>query len=140
MRIVTRRDVIAGTGLLAGVGSMAGAGVAAEAAAGDQEAVMREIRDEIRSLRAELTSPPSQVARVRAEQHRFLRASARYPEFLEVGVGVFDGVHDWLRHQPHPVEVARLSDGRYGLRFDFTTLVLRSDTEPDFVGTAGDGR
>jgi hypothetical protein len=34
--------------------------------------------------------------------------------------------------------VTRVADGRYAMSFMFTTLLLRSDVTPDFVGYAFD--
>jgi hypothetical protein len=136
MTKIGRREAIAGT-VLVGAGTAVGASARS---AGDEEALLRDVREELRGLRAQLSTPPAAVQRVRAVQQTFLRAAGKYPDFIEVGVFVFDGVHDWLRQLPHPVQVARMRDGRYGLQFDFTTLVLRTDMPADFVGPASDTR
>jgi hypothetical protein len=136
MTRIGRREAIAGA-VLATAGTAVGASARS---ADDEEALLRDVREELRGLRAQLATPPSAVQRVRTVQHTFLRAAGKYPDVIEVGVSVFDGVHDWLRQLPHAVQVARMRDGRYGLQFDFTMLVLRPDMPQDFVGPASDAR
>jgi hypothetical protein len=131
-------------GVFAGIGSTLAAAPARGAAAdGDGDALVAARIDELRTtLQRQVDfeeAPWRTVSRVRDQQRQFLRASHRYPEFIEVGVQVWESLHDWyiLTHQP-PV-MNRLADGRYVLLFPFTTIVLRPDYEPGFVGQGFDG-
>ena len=130
---IGRREVIAGAVL-------AGTAATSRAEGRQDEALLREIRDELRTLRQSIGSPPTEVALVRNVQHTYLRAAGKYPEVIEVGTRIFDAIHDWLRQTPQRLEISRLADGRYALRFDFTTLVLRPDAQPDYLGPPADGR
>jgi hypothetical protein len=83
--------------------------------------------------------PCREIAAIRAQQRIFLRASQKYPDFIEVGLDVWERVYDFhLKHQ-QPLTAARLADGRYAMTFMFTTLLLRVDQAPEYVGFGFDG-
>jgi hypothetical protein len=136
--MVKRRDVITG-GLAAGATALAGS--SAEAAQQRDESAR--VADAINELRKTLdlrvqTSP--ELARIREQQRLFLRSNQKFPDFMEVGIGVWENVYDWhVRHQ-HPVNVFRLGDGRYAMTVIQTTLILRPDQAEGYVGYGFDGR
>jgi hypothetical protein len=70
----------------------------------------------------------------------FLRANGKFPDFIDVGHGVFLEMYDWHVRNQQPLVVARAPDGRYGLGYLFTRLILRPDAVPDFIGVAYDLR
>ena len=74
------------------------------------------------------------VSRVRQQQRTWLLATRKYPDFLEIGLDVWDNIYDWHVAFQQTLNVTRLADGRYAMAFMFTTLLLRSEQAPDFVG------
>lgn len=159
--MVTRREMV-GAGALGALATTTGlltapaAAAAAEPAvphdgdegAGDatqsSEAVtaqsLREIRGELSQLRRlldealvgpALSSGP--VGDVRRQFMVFLRSNQKYPDFCEVGPGVFTDLYDWHVRHRQPIEVGR-PDGRMALRFMFTWMILRPEQEPAFIG------
>jgi len=78
------------------------------------------------------------IAQVREQQRIFMRTNYRYPEFIDIGIDVWDALHDWHVRFQQPLNVARMTDGRYVMSFSFTTLVLRPDMLPNYVGQAYD--
>jgi hypothetical protein len=78
--------------------------------------------------------------RLREAMVPFLRASNKYPDFMEVGYGVFHAMYDWHVRNQLELNVGRGPDGRYGLGYLFTRLILRPDAQPDFIGVPYDGR
>lgn len=78
--------------------------------------------------------------RIREAMVPFLRANTKYPDFLEVGYAVFHSMYDWHVRNHLPLNVGRSPDGRYGLGYLFTRLILRTDTQPDFIGVPYDAR
>jgi hypothetical protein len=98
------------------------------------------VRDELRLARAGSGVNLDAVDAVRKAQNAYLRATAKYPDYLEVGVGIWDGIYDWLRRQPQAVDAGRQRDGRYTMRFTLTTIVLRPDAPFGFIGAASDAR
>ena len=138
------RRTLMSAGVFAGIGGTLAAAPARAAAADDNgdQLVASKLDDLRATLQRQIEfdeAPWRTVNRVRDQQRLFLRASHRYPEFIEVGVQVWESLYDWyvLTHQP-PV-MNRLADGRYVLVFPFTTIVLRPDYEPGFVGLGFDG-
>ena len=136
--MVQRRDLVGG-GLMAGFASlMATSADASPAAAdGDEETALavdrfREVYE--RQLEQVYDARWKGVTKVRQQQRTWLLATRKYPDYLEVGLDVWDNVHDWHVVYQQPMSVQRLTDGRYGMAFMFTTLLLRSDLNPEFVG------
>jgi hypothetical protein len=134
--MVQRRDLVSG-GLVAGVATLMASGAEAAPALEDEETARA-----IARLRETLERQFDQVyprkwrgiARVRHQQRTWLMATRKYPDFLEIGLDVWDNVYDWHVAYQQPLSVTRLADGRYAMAFMFTTLLLRSDQSPDFVG------
>lgn len=138
--MVGRRNIL-GTGLLAG---LTGALVEPEAveaaepmpAEDSSEAAARAV-DRLRTAFERQTSPATaeaSIAQVRQQQRVFIRANQKYPDFMEVGLGVWEDVYDWHVRYQQPITAVRLADGRYTLAFMFTNLILRPDQAPEFVG------
>lgn len=155
--MMTRRALVA-TGALgalsaaAGEASMAdpaavGTPAPAEAAVAGQPAdvvsaqALREIRAELAELRRTLAegllgpslSAGGSVTELRRQFGIFLRSNQKFPDYCEVGSGVFTDLYDWHVRHGQSLEVTR-QDGRMALRFMFTWLVLRPDQDAAFVG------
>lgn len=144
-----RRAVVGGS-LLAGLSTLMSpaalaAGTSAEAAsaaAGDLEGVSDSI-DQLRltvehQFATVYTDKWQGVARVRQQQHTWMRSTQKYPDFIEVGLDIWDNIYDWHVVYQQPVNMTRTSDGRYTMVFMYTTLLLRPDQALDFVGFAFD--
>jgi hypothetical protein len=105
----------------------------------DELAVAKAI-DELNSTieRAVQTSP--ELARIRDQQRIFLKANQKYPDFIEVGLSVWESIIDWhVRHQ-QPLSVSRVAEGRYIMAVGFTTLILRPELSDNYVGPGMDSR
>ena len=139
--MVQRRDLVGG-GLIAGLTSlMATSSEAAAAADDDGESAsainrFREVYE--RQFGQVYSSRWSGVMRVRQQQRTWMMSTRKYPDFIEIGLDVWDNLYDWHVAYQQPLNVTRLADGRYAMSFMFTTLLLRSDQNPDFVGYAFD--
>jgi hypothetical protein len=64
----------------------------------------------------------------------FVRAHAKFPDYCDVGVANFFEIYDWHVKNQRELTVGRQPDGRYGIQFMFTRLVLRPDADPGFIG------
>jgi hypothetical protein len=80
------------------------------------------------------------IATIRNQQRVFMRANRKYPDYIDAGLEAWEDVYDWHVKNRQEVRAARLPDGRYGVQFMFTTVVLREDQTPAFVGWGYDGR
>jgi hypothetical protein len=133
-----RRELMGGW-LVAGIASLmaTNAEAAPAAADGDEETAIavnrfREVYE--RQLEQVYDARWKGVIKVRQQQRTWLLATRKYPDFIEIGLDVWDNVYDWHVVYQQPMSVQRLADGRYGMVFMFTTLLLRTDLNPEFVG------
>jgi hypothetical protein len=131
-----------------------GAGLSAAGTGGTEQAAgvdprrLDEMIQQFEAMVAELrqansgcsTGACAAVGRLRDAMTVFLRANAKFPDAMEVGPGIFFEVYDWHIRNRLPLSVARGTDGRYGLGFMFTRLLLRTDAQADFVGVPYDVR
>jgi len=139
--MVQRRDLMGG-GLVAGLATLMTPRAEASAVADDDEhtaASIDRFRETVAQQFEQVYSAKWQgVSRVRKQQHTWITSTRKYPDFIEIGLDVWDNVYDWHVTYQQPVNMLRLSDGRYAMSFMFTTLLLRPDQSPDFVGYAFD--
>lgn len=75
-----------------------------------------------------------EVDRVRAQQRTFLKGHQKFPDFVDVGIEVWERVHDWHVRTLQPVTVTQRPGDSYAMAFGMTTLILRPDVEENFVG------
>ena len=81
-----------------------------------------------------------ELSRIRDQQRTFLRANQKFPDFIEVGINIWENVVDWhVRHQ-QPLSVSRNAEGRYIMAVAFTTLILRPELSDNYVGIGMDSR
>jgi hypothetical protein len=134
-----RRDLVGG-GLVAGLTALVSAD--AEAATAGEQSDEARVANAVGELRRSLEqqyqaayqNPWTGIAAIRRQQREWLRSTQKFPDFLEVGIGVWESVYDWhVRHQ-QPLNMTRQPDGRYMIIFMFTALILRSDQAADYVG------
>jgi hypothetical protein len=140
--MINRRKLVNGA-LVAGAATLAGA---ASTGAADQQTGMDDTRmaravDDLRKLMEDELDPSrGVVAQIRAQQRTFILANQKFPDFIDVGLGVWERAHDWHIKYRQPLTVTRMSDGRYGMAFMFTTLVLRPEQTNSYVSYAYDLR
>jgi len=129
--MLSRRDLLSGA--VAGTAGGSDFGQPSERA-------MQDIVKAIGDLRSALVEPHSfsEIARVRARQIEFLRAQAKFPDFMEVGVDVWFTVYDWHVRHLQPITLGRDPSGRYTIVLMTTTLILRIDADQNFVGVPFD--
>jgi hypothetical protein len=131
-----RREMVGG-GLVAGLATLIASGAEAAPAIDDEQTsrAINELRETFEQQFAQVYSGKWRgISRIRHEQRTWLKATRKYPDFLEIGLDVWDNVYDWHVAYQQPLNVRRLADGRYAMAFMFTTLLLRPDQSPDFVG------
>ena len=136
--MLERRRVI-GSGVVAGVTGLLGASAAANAAPADDDARTAAAIDRLREVlekqfEACELGACSHISRLRTAQRNWLASREKYPDFIEVGITIWERIYDWhIKHQQRP-DARRLDDGRYAMTFMFTMLLLRPDQPPDYVG------
>lgn len=147
--MISRRVLLGGSVFgVAAPGGAGGAGETAEQAAAidarslrDIEAHLEEMAVQVRLMNGgSFTGTSVYAGKLRDAMVVFLRANNKYPDYVDVGIDVFHAMYDWHIHNRLPLVVGRSADGRYGLGFMFTRLILRPDAVPDFIGIAYDQR
>lgn len=133
--MVERREVM-GSGLAAGLAALVSPAPAAAQDSSPQVAqAVQELRETVRDqLEASRTGPWRGVVAVREQQRSWIRSTQKYPDFIEVGLDIWDSLHDWHVIFQQPISIARRDDGRYIMVFMFTTIVLRPEQMPNYVG------
>ena len=142
--MLQRRDVLGG-GLVAGVAGLLGSlPVDAAQSKDDDEAVAQAVDRLRRAVEQQFDAcalgPCPHVDAIRQQQRTFLKTTQKYPDYIEVGIEVWESVYDWhVKHQ-QPVQAGRAADGRYTMLFMFTNLLLRPDQAPNYVGYGIDSK
>jgi hypothetical protein len=105
----------------------------------DDAAIAKAIDDLNTTVQHAVQTSP-ELARIRDQQHIFLKSNQKFPDFIEVGLGVWENVIDWhIRHQ-QALSVSRSAEGRYIMAVGFTTLILRPELSDSYVGAGMDAR
>ncbi len=110
------RRAIVGGSLLAGLSTLMSpaaveAAAGAEAAAADLEGVSDSIDQLRRAVERQFanvyTDKWQGVARIRQQQHTWMRSTQKYPDFIEVGLDVWDNIYDWHVVHQQPLNMTR---------------------------------
>ena len=144
--MVPRRRVLAGAA--AGLAATALPGVAEGRTAESQAREDREIVEVLRQILVELRDQASWcgdpgcvfVDRIRQNQKIYFKANGKFPDFVDVGIDVWEKIYDWHVRALQPLNVTRLGDGRLSMAFMLSALVLRADVSNDFVSVGYDAK
>jgi hypothetical protein len=126
------------SGLLAGLGAaaMAAPSEAAAAPDGDLGSIVAALRGIESTLQRQADSSNAHwrvVRQVQEQQRTFLKASHRYPEFIEVGPRVWEALVEWHVREQQTLNITRAADGRYVMAFMFTSVLLRPDLDDNYI-------
>ena len=140
-----RRREMMGGGFLAGVAAMIAPKVEA---AGQQDSDDTTVARAIDKLReaverqqdACFLGPCNAIKQVRSAQLVFLKANQKFPDFIDVGTDLWHEVWDWHVKNQQQIGITRLPDGRYGLGFMFTTLVMRPENPGSYISFGYDAK
>jgi hypothetical protein len=74
------------------------------------------------------------VGQVRSTIEKFAKTSGKFPEFLDIGLGVFYDIYDWHVRHNQQIQVSRVSDNRIMIIFMFTQLIMRWENDSNYIG------
>jgi hypothetical protein len=145
--MIPRRGVL-GSAALAALGIVAGGTkteLSADGAAVDQqlpERSVERIAEAIAELRVELRTQRqfTELDAIRDVQKQFLRANAKFPDFIEVGLDLWFAVHDWHVRWRQPLTIGRDGLGRYTILLNATTVIMRTDSAGNYLGQGYDNK
>jgi hypothetical protein len=78
------------------------------------------------------------VGQLRSVIEKYSRAAGKFPEYCEVGLGVFYDVYDWHVRQQQQVQVTRIAEQRFMILFMFTQLIVRWENDTNYIGVPYD--
>jgi hypothetical protein len=133
-----RREMVGGG--LVGLTALFGADATATTQRPDVDDAARAIEELRRVFERRFAPFFDELSEIRQQQRMFLKTSHKFPDFIEVGINVWDRLCDWHFIHQQPLTIVRRDDGRYALTFMSTTLVLRPDQADNYVGLAYDAR
>lgn len=139
--VLNRRSLLNGT-LFSGVAALGadGQGRSSSQDYSRDDAIIARAINELTTTVQHVAVTSSELARIREQQRVFLRANQKFPDFIEVGIAVWESIFDWhVRHQ-QPLSVSRSAEGRYIVAVAFTTLILRPELAENYVGPGMDAR
>ncbi len=114
---------------------------AATTSGADDAAELREIAQQIaRSRDTMLAMLGSEVDGVREQQRIFLKSTGKYPDYIEVGLAVWERLYDWHVRWQQPLTITRQPDGQYAMGFMLSTLVLKPNMQANYIGPGYDNR
>ena len=141
--MVERRDVIGG-GLAAGLAAaLGGSDVSAQTRRETSDGISDiKIADAIDKLREsiERRHESPEIFQIRAQQRTFLKANQKFPDYMDVGIDVWERMHDWHVRNRQPLTIVRTNDGRYGMAFGVTTLLLMPQQVGNYISWGYDNR
>lgn len=132
--MLSRREVLAG-GVVGGLAGVPDESEEQQADREGQRQIERAIAGVESALRASfplITSGP--VAALRKAFEAFLKSNGKFPDFCDVGTNIFYEIYDWHIRNRQQIVVVRQPDNRYTIQFMFTTLILRFENEPNYIG------
>ena len=142
--MVERRDVIGG-GLAAGLAALfgddpgQGTQTTQRTVSTDDDAMTAKAVDALRVM-LEHRHESQEIQRIRSQQRTFLKANQKFPDFIDVGIEVWERLHDWHIKNRQPMTIVRTGDGHYGMPFMATTLVLRQEQAENYISWGYDVR
>ena len=104
--------------------------------------LMAEMVDALKEIKKSLDGPQSftEIAGIRQKQLDYLKATNKFPDFIDVGLDVWFAVHDWHIKHLQQMVLGRDGSGRYTITLMSTQLVMRPDLVPTFISAPYDNR
>ena len=75
------------------------------------------------------------VGQLKTVLMKYAKMSGKFPEFCDVGLGVFYDVYDWHVRHNQQLQITRVAEQRFMIVFMFTQLILRWENDESYIGT-----
>ena len=131
------------------MGTLASAAPGDAATVQDEAAVIakgfNELNQQLRQINSALefgqrgpTTVSGLLSQVRDRYTLHLRASGKFPDFMEVGTDVFYDVYDWHVRNNQQIQITRISEQRFSIQWMFTQLIVRFEQDARYLGVPFD--
>jgi hypothetical protein len=145
--MIGRRAVVTG-GLLGSLAAGAGTAAASETEIQETQAlrdILKGIEDKLGEIKTSLdqglrgsSMTYGNVGQLRSTIEKYARVTGKFPDYCDVGLGIFYDVYDWhVRHQQQ-IQITRIAEQRIAIQFMFTQLILRWENVETYIGTPYD--
>ena len=145
--MIGRREVVTG-GLLGSLAAGAGTAAASETEIQETQAlrdILKGIDDKLEEIKTALdqglrgnSMTYGNVGQLRSTIEKYARVTGKFPDYCDVGLGIFYDVYDWhVRHQQQ-IQITRIAEQRIAIQFMFTQLILRWENVETYIGTPYD--
>ena len=143
--MMNRRDMLAAglLGSLAPEGGAEGAELQQEAEA--LRAGFKTLEDKFNELKSAVDQGLrgnsmnfGNVGQLKSTIEKYAKVSGKFPDWCDVGLGVFYDVYDWHVRNQQQIQITRMADQRLVIQFMFTQLILRWENDGNYVGTPFD--
>jgi hypothetical protein len=135
--MLTRRALMAG-GVLTGTVSAPQA--PGSGSTNTDEKVLKVLEDIRDQMRLDSGSGVPVLDQIREAQRQFLKGRGKFPDFIEIGIDVWESVMNWHVRTKQFAQVQRTVEGRYAMAVFQTNLVLRHDVANNYIGQPYDAK
>jgi hypothetical protein len=78
------------------------------------------------------------VSALRTRQRNFFRLNQRFPQFIDVGIQVWERMQDWHIKHLRPLTIQRNADGYWQMDFIMSVIVLKPELPDNDVSVGYD--
>jgi hypothetical protein len=145
--MIGRREVVTG-GLLGSLAAGAGTAAASETEIQETQAlrdILKGIEDKLGEIKTSLdqglrgsSMTYGNVGQLRSTIEKYARVTGKFPDYCDVGLGIFYDVYDWHVRNQQQIQIARVADQRLMILFMFTQLLVRWEGDVNFIGVPFD--
>ena len=82
----------------------------------------------------------AEISALREAQLTFLRSNGKLPDYIDVGTDLWFAAHDWHIRWSQPLNISRDATGRLTLVLMSTLLILRPETQANYMSLPYDNR
>jgi hypothetical protein len=132
--MLTRRTLLT-SGVLAGTGRDQGS-----SSRETDEKVVKVLEDIREQMRLDSGASVPALGTIRLLQRDFLKGRGKFPDFIDVGIDVWEALLDWHVRTRQVPQVTRVADGRYAMAVFQTNLILRHDVQNNYIGQPYDAK
>jgi hypothetical protein len=143
--MISRREVV--TAGVLGTLATTGTAEAAQSSQADAQALregLKELGDKLNELKLTVeqglrgnSMNYGNLAVVKGRIEQYAKTSGKFPDYCDIGLGVFTDVYDWHVRNQQQIQIVRVSE-RMAIQLMFTQLILRWENDLNYVGTPFD--